>query len=93
MSIRKILGATMANLMTTLSLDFIKPVLIAILITIPLAWLAMEEWLQTFAYQERIPAWTFIIAGLSIIVIAMATITFQCAKAALVNPAVSLRTE
>jgi len=93
MSIRKILGATMANLMTTLSLDFIKPVLIAILITIPLAWLAMEEWLQTFAYRDSIPAWTFIVAGLSMIVIAMATISFQCAKAALVNPAESLRSE
>ena len=93
MSIRKILGATMANLMTTLSLDFIKPVLIAILITIPLAWLATEEWLQTFAYRESIPAWTFIMAGLSMIVIAMATISFQCAKAALVNPAESLRSE
>jgi putative ABC transport system permease protein len=93
MSIRKILGATTANLMTALSLDFIKPVLIAILITIPLAWLAMEEWLQTFAYRESIPAWTFIMAGLSMIVIAMATISFQCAKAALANPADNLRSE
>lgn len=93
MSIRKILGATMANLMTTLSLDFIKPVLIAILIAIPLAWLAMEEWLQTFAYRENIPAWAPIIAGLSTIVIAVATISFQCAKTALVNPVENLRNE
>jgi putative ABC transport system permease protein len=93
MSIRKILGATMANLLATLSLDFIKPVLIAILITLPLAWLAMEEWLQSFAYRQNIPAWSFLMAGLSMIVIAMATISFQCAKAALVNPAESLRSE
>jgi putative ABC transport system permease protein len=93
MSIRKILGATMANLMATLSLDFIKPVLIAILITIPLAWLATEEWLQTFAYRDSIQAWTFIAAGLSMIAIAMATISVQCAKAALLNPAESLRSE
>lgn len=93
MSIRKILGATMANLMATLSFDFLKPVLIAILITIPLAWLAMGQWLQTFAYKDSIPVWTFIIAGLSTIVIAMATISFQCVKAALVNPAESLRSE
>jgi len=93
MSIRKILGATMANLMTTLSLDFIKPVLVAILITIPLAWLAMEKWLQTFAYREIISVWTFIIAGVIIISIALATISFQCAKAARVNPAIGLRSE
>lgn len=93
MSIRKVLGATMTNLMATLSLDFIKPVLVAILITIPLAWLAMEKWLQTFAYRESIPAWTLIIVGLGIIFIAMATISFQCVKAALVNPAETLRSE
>ena len=93
MSIRKVLGATMTNLMATLSLDFIKPVLVAILITIPLAWLAMEKWLQTFAYRESIPAWTLIIVGLGVIFIAVATISFQCAKAALVNPAKSLRSE
>ena len=92
-SIRKILGATMPNLMTTLSLDFIKPVLIAIMLAIPLAWLAMEEWLQTFAYRGNIPAWAPIIAGLSTIVIAVATISFQCAKTALVNPAESLRND
>jgi len=93
MSIRKILGATITNLMTTLTLDFIKPVLIAIMITIPLAWLVMEEWLQTFAYRANIPMWTFIMAALSMIIITMATISFQCAKAALVNPAESLRSE
>lgn len=93
MNIRKVLGATLANLMTTLSLDFIKPVLVAILITIPLAWLAMEKWLQTFAYRDSIPAWTLIIVGLGIIFIAVATISFQCVKAALVNPAENLRSE
>jgi len=93
MSIRKILGATIGNLMTTLSLDFIKPVFIAIVITMPLAWLVMEEWLQTFAYRESISGWTFIVAGLLTVIIAIATISFQCAKAALVNPAESLRTE
>jgi putative ABC transport system permease protein len=93
MSIRKILGATMPHLISTLSVDFIKPVLIAILIAMPLAWLAMEEWLQTFAYRGNIPVWTPIIAGLSMIVIAVATISFQCVKTALVNPAESLRNE
>lgn len=93
MSIRKVLGATMANLMTTLSVDFIKPVIVAILITIPLAWLAMERWLQTFAYRVSIPVWALIIVGLSIIFIAIATISFQCGKAALANPAKSLRSE
>ncbi len=93
MSIRKILGATLANLMATLSVDFIKPVLVAILITIPLAWLAMEKWLQTFAYKESISVWLFIIIGISIVFIAMATVSFQCARAALVNPAETLKSE
>jgi putative ABC transport system permease protein len=93
MGIRKLLGATMANLMATLLLDFIKPVLIAILITFPLAWLVMEEWLRTFAYRQTMPGWTFIVAGLSTVIIAIVTISFQCAKAALVNPAESLRSE
>lgn len=93
MSIRKILGATIGNLMATLSVEFIKPVVIAIAVTIPLAWLATEEWLKTFAYRESIPAWTFIVAGLTTIVIAMATISFQCSKAARVNPAESLKSE
>ena len=83
----------MAHLMTTLSLDFIKPVLIAVLIAIPLACLAMEEWLQTFAYRESIPAWAPIMAGLITIVIAVATISFQCVKTVLVNPAESLRND
>ncbi len=93
MSIRKILGATLANLVATLSLDFIKPVLAAILITLPLAWLAMEKWLQSFAYRETVSVWTFIIIGVSIVFVAMATISFQCTRAALVNPAETLKSE
>jgi putative ABC transport system permease protein len=71
----------------------LKPILIAILIAIPLAWLAMEEWLKTFAYRGSIPAWAAIMAGLSTIVIAAATISFQCVKTALVNPTESLRND
>ena len=83
----------MTNLITTLSVDFIKPVLIAILIAMPLAWLATEEWLQTFAYRGNMPIWAPVIAGLSMFVIALTTISFQCVKTALVNPAESLRNE
>jgi putative ABC transport system permease protein len=93
MSIRQILGATIRNLVATLSLDFIKPVLIAIVISIPLAWLAMEQWLQTFAYREGIPVWSFLLAGFGTVLIAMATISFQCIKAAIVNPSETLRHE
>ena len=92
-SIRKVLGATISDIITTLSFDFIKPVLIAIVITMPLAWWAVQEWLQTFAYRETIPAWSFLLAGSITVTIAALTISFQCAKAGRVSPAESLKSE
>ena len=76
-----------------LSGDFIKLVLIAILIGAPIAWWTMTKWLQDFAYRITISWWMIAIAGLSAIVIALITISFQSVKAALINPVKSLRSE
>ena len=91
--VRKVLGASVSNIVFLLSKDFIKLVLIAFVIASPIAWLVMHNWLQDFAYRIHIGYWIFIIAGLLAIVIALATISFQAIKAALANPVKSLRTE
>ena len=91
--VRKVLGASVSNIVFLLSGDFITLVLIAFLIASPIAWLVMHNWLQDFAYRIHIGYWIFIIAGLLAIVIALATISFQAIKAAMANPVKSLRTE
>jgi len=91
--IRKILGATITNITTLLSKDFVKLVIIAIIIASPIAWWAANKWLQTFAYRINISWWMFIEAGAAAIFIALITVSFQAIKAALANPVNSLRTE
>jgi len=91
--IRKVLGASIYNLTTLLSKDFLKLVLIAIVIATPIAWWVMNKWLQAFAYKITISWWMFAIAGLLAIFIALFTVSFQAIKSALSNPVKSLRTE
>jgi len=91
--IRKVLGASVVDIAGLLSKDFIKLVLLAILIAIPLAWWAMNNWLQDFAYRTNISLWIFLLSALLAIMIAALTISFQAIKSALANPAKSLRTE
>ncbi len=76
-----------------LSTDFLKLVLIAIVIATPLAWYAMNQWLQDFAYKIDIEWWVFAGAGLLAVSIALLTVSFQSVKAALMNPVNSLRSE
>jgi putative ABC transport system permease protein len=91
--VRKVLGASVQSLVALLSKDFLKLTIIAALISFPIAWWAMEQWLQDFAYRVQIGWSVFIIAGLCTLVISLATISFQAIKAALANPVKSLRTE
>ena len=91
--IRKVLGASVAGIMNLISLDFLKLVLVAFLIASPLAWYAMNRWLQNFAYRITIDWWIFALAGILAVLIALATVSFQAIKAALANPVKSLRTE
>ncbi|WP_229317475.1 ABC transporter permease [Larkinella sp. C7] len=91
--VRKVLGASVASLITLLSQDFLKLVLIAIVIASPLAWVAMNRWLAGFAYKIAIEWWVFALAGLLSVGIALLTVSFQSIKAALMNPVKSLRSE
>jgi putative ABC transport system permease protein len=92
-SIRKILGASVANLFALLTGNFIKLVGISLIIAIPVAWLLMNKWLQDYAYRITISWTTFGIAGLTVILIALATVSLQAIKAAVNNPVKSLRSE
>jgi len=87
------LGATVGSITALLSIDFVKLVLLAIVIASPLAWWAMNKWLEDFAYKTSIEWWVFVVAGLFAVFIALSTVSFQSIKAALVNPVKSLRSE
>ncbi|WP_080054696.1 ABC transporter permease [Spirosoma aerolatum] len=91
--IRKVLGASTPGLVALLSKDFLKLVLIAIVIATPIAWYMMNRWLQDFAYKIDMEWWMFAVAGLLAVGIAVLTVSFQSIKAALTNPITSLRSE
>lgn len=91
--VRKVLGASVANITTLLSKDFLKLVLIALLIATPVAWWAMQKWLQNYEYRIAISWWVFVIAGILSVLIALITVSYQAIKAAIANPVKSLRTE
>ncbi len=91
--IRKVMGASVGNIVGLLSKDFLRLVVIAAIIAFPVAWIAMSKWLEDFAYRIDIPWWVFIIAGIIAALVAFTTISFQAMKAATANPVKSLRTE
>ncbi|HKB43308.1 MAG TPA: ABC transporter permease, partial [Chitinophagaceae bacterium] len=91
--IRKILGATANGIAAMLSGGFLKLVLLACFIAMPVTWYTMNKWLQGFAYRINISWWMFGAAGLSVLFIALVTVSFQSIKAAIANPVKSLRTE
>ena len=91
--IRKVLGASVRQVTQMLSKEFVKLVLIASIIAFPVAWWAMNKWLQNFAYRINISWWIFLIAGFAALLIALLTVSFQAIKAAVANPVKSLRTE
>ena len=91
--IRKTLGANVSQVVALLSGYFLKLVLIACVLAFPLAWFAMNKWLQDFAYRINISWWVFVVAGVGALLIALLTVSFQAIKAAVANPVKSLRTE
>ncbi|HEX6431751.1 MAG TPA: ABC transporter permease [Niastella sp.] len=91
--IRKVFGANVPDLIALLSGNFLKLVVIAFVVTAPLAWLFMGKWLNGFAYRQPIPWWVFIVAGLGTLLIALLTVSTQFLKAAMVNPVQSLKNE
>ncbi|AXY74889.1 ABC transporter permease [Paraflavitalea soli] len=91
--IRKVLGASVSSIISMLSKDFLKLVLVAAVIAFPIAAWAMHQWLQDFAYQVGLQWWVFLVAGGAALFIALFTVSFQAIKAALSNPVKSLRSE
>jgi putative ABC transport system permease protein len=91
--IRKILGASLSKISTLLSLDFLKLVLLSVIIASPVAWWAMHNWLQNFANRITIPWWVFTAAGGIAVLAAIITVSYHAIKAALANPVDSLRSE
>lgn len=89
--IRKVLGASVANITGLLSIDFLKLVLIAVVVATPIAWLMMSKYLQNFAYRIDIQWWVFVLAAVMALLIAFITVSFQAIKAAMTNPVESLR--
>jgi putative ABC transport system permease protein len=91
--IRKVLGASVSNVITMLSRDFLILVLVASILAFPIAWWAMHTWLKDFEYRISISVWVFVIAAVVALLIALITVSYQAIKAAIANPVKSLRTE
>ncbi len=91
--VRKVLGASVSGIIVLLSKEFSRLVLIAFFIVVPLAWYAMNQWLADFAYQVKISPFSFVAAGLIVLVIAFVSVFYQALKAAVINPSETLRSE
>jgi putative ABC transport system permease protein len=91
--VRKVLGASLHHILAILSLDFIRSVLIAGILALPIAYYAMNKWLENFAYQIEMQWWYFILPSAVVLGVALITISFQTIKAALSNPVESLKYE
>jgi predicted permease len=91
--IRKVLGASVSGITSLLSKDFLKPVLLSVVIAFPVSWWMMFNWLKDYQYKIAIQWWVFALAGLLVLLIALITVSFQSMRAAIANPVKSLRTE
>jgi putative ABC transport system permease protein len=91
--VRKVLGASVTNITTLLSKDFLKLVIISFLIASPVAWWSMSKWLQSYTYRINIEWWVFAVAGITSVFIAVSTVSYQAIKAAIANPVKSLKSE
>lgn len=91
--VRKVLGSSVVGIVELLAKDFIKLVLIGVVIAVPISWYAMSKWLQDFAYRVEIQWWIFAVSGFLALAVALLTVSFQSIKAALMNPVKSLRSE
>lgn len=91
--VRKVMGASVNQIVGLMSKEFVKLVVIAFVISVPLAWYAMDQWLAGFAYRVPINPMIFIVAGSIALLIALVTVSFESVKAALTNPVTSLRNE
>ncbi|MDO1499290.1 FtsX-like permease family protein [Winogradskyella maritima] len=91
--VRKVLGATVSQISYRLTVDFLKLVGVAILISLPIGWYVMNKWLEDFSYRIEIGVGLFLLAAVLAIIVAILTVSYQSIKAAIVNPVKSLRSE
>jgi putative ABC transport system permease protein len=91
--IRKVLGASIANIATLLSRDFLLLIVLSLVVASPVAWYIMHRWLEGFAYRAPVPAWVFLLSGGAALLLGLVTVSFQAIKAAVANPVKSLRAE
>ncbi len=91
--IRKVLGASVSGVVAILSKDFLKLVIVSLLVAIPLSWVAANKWLENYPYRITLSWWMFAVAALLVALIASATVSFHAVKAAVANPVKSLRAE
>ncbi|WP_084650750.1 ABC transporter permease [Runella zeae] len=91
--VRKVLGASVLSITTLLSKEFLKPVVVALLIASPLSYYAMNKWLESFVYRTEIGWGSFAVAGIAIVAISLFTVSYQTLKAALINPVTTLKSE
>jgi ABC-type antimicrobial peptide transport system permease subunit len=91
--VRKVLGASVSQIVSLLSKDFIQLVLLGFVIAAPIAWWAMHKWLEDFAYRTSISWWIFGLSGIAMVIIALFTLSIQTVRSATANPVKSLRTE
>jgi len=92
-SIRKVLGASLSNLIVLLLKDFTRLVLFAIVLTVPLVWWLMNNWLQNFSFRVTINPIVFIVTGIGLVLVCWVTLGFLTVKAARINPAETLKSE
>jgi len=91
--IRKVIGASVARITILIIREFVQPIFMAIIIAVPIVWYGMNKWLEDFAYRVNIGWWVFAVAGITALLVAILTVSFQAIKAAVANPVKSLRTE
>jgi putative ABC transport system permease protein len=91
--IRKVLGASVGSIGALLSRDFLRPVLLAVVIACPLSWWLMNKWLEDFAYRTSLSWWIFLAAGMGLLLVALVTVLFRTIRAAQANPTINLRSE
>jgi ABC-type antimicrobial peptide transport system permease subunit len=91
--VRKVMGATVQQLLMLISTEFLKLVLIAFLIAVPLSWWLMSDWLQKYTYHISISIWLFAVVGIMILALTLIVVSLNTLKAALANPVKSLRSE
>ena len=91
--VRKVLGSSVMQIVTLLTTDFVKWVLVANVVAVPIAWYAVNKWLENFAYRTAVSAWVFVVAGCITMIIALFTIVSQTIHAAQMNPVKTLKYE